>query len=171
MATHARRKNKDLWSRMHFCWWVDIDITDNASTLGSISGGQKRGGCKSELGKIQSRTFQRYPASLTTDLDGANGGSSLKAEGKRQKNIRSTITLPRSLDLFPEIHGLICIQLLLSSKGWQNILIQPHKICRKVGSVEKKNVNINTIFNNNRCIRTHTHPRTERERQRDDKMS
>lgn len=57
-----------LCSWMYFRWWMNIYVTTNRSTLRTISTGQKMGGGMSELGKIQSRTFQRHPAVSTIDL-------------------------------------------------------------------------------------------------------
>ena len=114
---------------MYFCWWMNINITYNHSTLSTISTSQKMGRSKSELRKIQSRTFQRHPTISTRLILGH-----WFEEGQSKTTKTKTwgiITLPWCLDLFPEIHGLVRVQLLLSSKRRQNILIQSYKISRK----------------------------------------
>ena len=59
-ADIKKKRENYLGSWMYFCWWMNVNITNDGGTLCTIPTCQKMGRSEPKLGKIQSRAFQRH---------------------------------------------------------------------------------------------------------------
>ena len=77
--------------------------------------------------------FSLFSLKNNTKLgDRMKKGKKKEVEATETNSTLQQSGLPRGFNLFPEIHSLICIQLLLPCKRSQDVLIQPYKIWGRI---------------------------------------